>query len=94
MTTLRIEHEIRDYSSWKAAFDSDPLGRQQSGVRRYRVFQPVDDPQFVLIDLDFDDSASAQGFLARMRKVWARVDGTVMMNPRTRIVEPAESKEY
>ena len=33
MPTLQIEHAVRDYDSWKAAFDSDPVGREQEGDR-------------------------------------------------------------
>ncbi len=43
MFTLRIEHQIRDFDAWKAAFDRDPARRQKSGVCRYRVFRPVKD---------------------------------------------------
>jgi hypothetical protein len=31
-TILCIEHSVSD--GWKKAFDSDPLGRDKSGVRR------------------------------------------------------------
>ena len=54
MTILRIEHAVSDYGTWKAAFDSDPAGRAQSGVRRYRIMRPVDDPHYVMIDLEFE----------------------------------------
>jgi hypothetical protein len=72
MHILRIEHQIRDFDSWKAAFDSDPVGRQQSGVRRHRVLRPIDDPNYVMIDLDFDSSSEAEAFLAALRRnVWS-----------------------
>jgi hypothetical protein len=45
--------------AWKAAFDSDPVGREKSGVRRYRVLRPVDDPNYVMIELEFDSSPEA-----------------------------------
>ncbi len=32
MHILRIEYQIHNFDSWKAAFDSDPAGRQQSGA--------------------------------------------------------------
>jgi len=37
MTILRIEHPIPDFDAWKKAFDSDPVGREKSGVRRYQI---------------------------------------------------------
>jgi hypothetical protein len=44
MTTLHIEHAIRDFDTWKKAFESDPAGRERSGVRCYQVSRPIDDP--------------------------------------------------
>jgi hypothetical protein len=94
MVIVRIEHPVPDYDVWKEAFDSDPVGREGSGVRRYRILRAVDDPYQVMVDLEFDHSADAEGFLASMRTVWGRVAGTIMANPLARIVEAVEAKEY
>ncbi len=94
MTILHIEHPIRDFDTWKKAFDSDPAGRERSGVRSYQVLRPIDDPNYVMIDLDFDSSRTAEAFLAAMREVWSRVEGKIIESPRVRIVEVVESKEY
>jgi hypothetical protein len=94
MYMLRIEHPVPNYEGWKQAFDSDPVGRQKSGVRRYRILQPVDDPNCVMIDLEFDTVSQAVALLAAMRVVWGRVEGTIMSNPQSRIVETVEMKEY
>ena len=71
MPTLRIEHAVPSFDGWKRAFDNDPANRKSSGVRRYRISQAVDDPNYVTIDLDFDTVAEAQGLLAAMEQVWA-----------------------
>ena len=94
MVTLRIEHPIFDFVSWKKAFDSDPVGRERSGVRRYRILRPLDDPNYVMIDLEFDTASQAEALLAAMRNVWKNVDGTIMTNAQTRIAEMVESREY
>lgn len=94
MYILRIEHAVPDFASWKKAFDSDPVGRNKSGVRRYRVSRPIDDPHYVMIDLEFDTASQAEALLAAMRVVWGRVDGKVMTNPQARIVEAVEAREY
>ena len=65
MYLLQIEYPIADYDAWKAAFDADRLDRAGSGVRRYRILQPTDDPNYVVIDLEFDD-------LARPTHIWLR----------------------
>jgi len=93
MTVLRIEHKVPSFDGWKKAFDSDPLGRKQSGVLRYRIFRPSDDPNYVIIDLEFDELNKAEATLARLRKLWTQVEGKVMVNPQTRILSMVESIE-
>jgi hypothetical protein len=94
MYILRIEHPVPDFGGWKKAFDSDPVGREKSGVRRHRILRSIDDPNFVLIDLEFDTSSQAEALLAAMRLVWGRVTGKIVMSPQARIVEVVEAKEY
>jgi hypothetical protein len=91
MFILKIEHPIPDYASWKKAFDDDPAGRKKSGVRQYRILRPVDNPNYVMIDLEFDTMKEAEGLLAAMRLIWKGVQGTIMSDPKTRIVEAVET---
>ena len=94
MHELRIEHPVPDYDSWRAAFEGDPIGRERSGVRRYRILRPADDPNYVMIDLEFDGPSEAEAMHDALRRLWSGVEGTVMMNPRARVVEVVESEEY
>lgn len=94
MYILRIEHPVPDFDGWNRAFESDPVGREKSGVRRYRVLRPTNDANYVMIDLEFDTAGQAEVLLAGMREVWGRVEGTIVMNPQARIVEVVETKEY
>jgi hypothetical protein len=93
MPTLRIEHAVPDFNGWKRAFDSDPADRKGSGVRRYRVLRSVDDPNYVMIDLEFDSLEDAEGLLAKMRRVWSGDGQKVMRNPQARIVDTVETTE-
>ena len=94
MTILRIEHPVPDFERWKQAFDSDPVGRTQSGVSRYRILRLADDPNYVMIDLEFDTAAEAEVLLAAMRRVWTGAGAAVSSNQRARIVETVEAKAY
>jgi hypothetical protein len=87
---LRIEHSVPDYDGWKRAFDGDPADRKGSGVRRYQVFRSVEDPNYVMIDLEFDTQREAKGLLETMRGVWAGPGKDVMLNPEARIVDSVE----
>jgi hypothetical protein len=90
MYVLRVEHPVPDFDAWKQAFDSDPVGRQRGGVRRYSIMRAVDDPNDVLIDLEFESVSEAEAFLERLREMWSRVE--VMRDPKGRVVEQVESK--
>jgi hypothetical protein len=92
MHVLRIEHSVPNYDAWKEAFDGDPIGRERSGVRRYRILRAADDPNYVMIDLEFDGASEAEIAHAALRELWSRVD--VMRSPQARIGEAVESKEY
>jgi hypothetical protein len=94
MTVLQIEHKVPNYDGWKKAFDSDPIDRKKSGVKSYRVYRPKDDPNYVVIDLVFDDFDKAQMALNALRSLWSKVEGTVMVNPKSRILDVVEFTEY
>ena len=94
MIVLQIEHNVPNFDGWKKAFESDPIDRKKSGVRRYRVFRPTDDPNYVIIDLEFDNITDAKAALSALRSLWVQVEGKVMVNPQTRILDVVESKEY
>ena len=94
MPVVRIEHAVPDFERWQQAFASDPADRKGSGVRRYQVYRLTDDPNYVMIDLEFDSMSQAEATLTSLRELWSRVEGQIMRNPQARIVEVVESKEY
>lgn len=93
MFILRIEHSTSSFEQWKRMFDSDPVGRARSGVRAYRIMRPVDDAYQVMIELEFDTSQQAEALLAALHQLWGQIEGDVIMNPQTQIVEVVEARE-
>jgi hypothetical protein len=93
MPTLRIQHAVSSFEAWKRAFDSDPMGRKSAGVRRYRVQRPIDDPAFVMIDLELDSIAEAERLLENLRTLWNGAAKAVMKDPAAWVVETVESTE-
>ena len=90
MFTLQIEHGIKDFAMWRNAYNGDPLGRAVSGVVAERVFRPLGDEHYVVLDLDFATSGEAEAFLARLRaQVWSTPASSPALagGPQTRIVE-------
>lgn len=93
MITLRIEHKIANYDGWKKAFDSDPINRKQSGVKRYRVYRPIDDTNFIIIDLDFDNLEKAQAAQVALMNIFPKIEGTLVFGVQIKIMNVIESKE-
>lgn len=93
MIVLQIEHLVPNFDGWKKVFESDPINRKKAGVRRYRIFRPVDNPNYVIIDLEFDNLQEAQEALAALQKLWQKVEGIVMNDPKTRILEIIEATD-
>ena len=97
MHLLQIEYPVPDYDAWKAAFEEDRLDRRGSSVRRYRVLRTTDDPNYVVIDLEFDEASEAQAYLAALQRVVyssREASSTIGDGPQTRIAEVVEAGEY
>jgi hypothetical protein len=92
MHVLRVEHPVSDYDDWKKAFDNDPIGRRKLGVVRYRILRAADDPNYVMIDLEFEGANEADRMHNALRELWGQVD--VIRDPQTRTAELLETKEY
>jgi hypothetical protein len=90
MPIVRIEHGVPNFEKWKQAFDSDPADRKGSGVRRYEVLRGRDDPNYVMIDLEFDSMGEADAFLRNMERIWGGPGKAVMQNPRARVADRVE----
>ena len=91
MYILQIEHPVPNYEGWKKAFDSDPVNRKKSGVHRYKISRKIDDPNYIIVDLEFDNLSDAEACHEKLRHLWNRVQGTVMNNPQSRIIEVIDS---
>lgn len=92
MVTLHIEHAITDFATWAAAFGRFAEARQNAGVRAHRVQRRVDDPLYLVIDLDFDTVESATAFRDFLHSViWSTPDNAPALRgqPTTTVLEMA-----
>ena len=91
MPTLHIQHPITDFDVWAKAFQRFADARNQAGVRAQRVRRPVDDPSYVVIDLDFDSTDQAVAFRRFLEaQVWGNQENAPALagTPQTMILEP------
>jgi len=75
MPTLHIEHAITDRDVWIGAFARFAEARRNAGVVTQRVRQPVDDPHYIVVDLEFDTLQEAESFKTFLESVvWQSAD--------------------
>jgi len=95
MTTLRIEHAIHDYQIWQQAFDSFAEARAKAGVRSFTIRQPVDDPKYLMLDLEFDTEGQAEAFADFLHQhIWSSPASSPALAgaPQTRILGVVRSE--
>ena len=93
MIILQIEHEVPSYEGWKKAFENDPVNRKKAGVRRYKIYQRIDNPNYVFIDLEFDNLKEAEDTYTALKNLWKKIDGKIILNPQISILKLIESKD-
>lgn len=97
MYSLHIEHEVRDFDMWTTAFNRDPVDRAKSGVVAHRISRTVDDPNYIVIELDFERPEEAAALLHRLEtEVWSRPQAAPALSgkPTTRILNTVAAKVY
>ncbi len=77
MATLHIEHPITDLETWLGAFGRFAEARQKAGVKAQRVHHPIDDDQYIYVELDFDGAGAAEAFKGFLETtVWSSPDAS------------------
>jgi hypothetical protein len=71
MTTLHVENTVNDYEAWKETFDKFDRARRDRGMRSYRLTRDHEDPQKVIVDMEFDSTTRAEEFREFLRGVIA-----------------------
>src|SRR5690242_14989082 len=95
MIMLHIEHSVADFDKWQASFATFEDFRQQSGVCRYQISRPIDNPNFAMIDLEFNSLPEAEALLEGVKQIWGRgINGTLINNPQWRFSEVVHAKEF
>ena len=96
MATLRIEHAIHDYDLWLKVFDSFEQVRAEAGVRSFAIRQPVNNPKYLMLDLEFDTQGQAESFAGFLHdRVWSSPTSSPALadRPQTRILDLRRKQE-
>ncbi len=64
MPYVLIRHKVQDYAAWKSAFDEHGAARQAAGSKGGHLMRNADDPNELIIVLEWDDLGKARQFTA------------------------------
>lgn len=67
MATLFVRHKVKDFGTWKSAYDDFDHDRQSMGVTGHGVYQADGDPNDVTVYHDFESMDAAKSFAASAR---------------------------
>ena len=91
MIVLRLEHKAPSYEEWKRTFDSDPINRKRSGVKHYRIYRAIDNPNHVVMEFEFTTLSEAQKVLDALDNFWEKTAGSILVNPKAQFFDIVES---
>lgn len=91
MTVIHIEHPVPNFDGWRKAFTADPIDRKSSGVKKYRLYRSSTNPNYVAIELEFDNLQDAENTLSKLQVLWGNVEGSIMTGPKAQIFEIIET---
>jgi hypothetical protein len=81
MTRLFIRHAVKDYKTWRAAYDRFESDRQRMGVTGAAVFKGTAFPEDVIIWHDFASLEAAQAFVGSEKLREAMAGAGVVSQP-------------
>ena len=87
MALLAIQHQVRDYQTWRAVYDSMSEVLQQWGVTEDSVHQLEGAPNTILVLHHFATVAQAQGFLTNRELQAAMQHAGMVREPRVEIYD-------
>jgi hypothetical protein len=62
MALMVVHHKVRDYATWRPAYDAHEPSRVGAGITNGRVYRNAEDPNDLVILLDVADAAQARAW--------------------------------
>ena len=87
MAHLFIRHKVKDYTAWKATFDSFIETRRAGGEKSYQIFHPDDELNNLLLLFEWDSLENARAFMANPQLKDAMGEAGVIEAPEAYFLE-------
>ena len=86
---LTVHIKVKDYATWRTAYDGHEKGRVSAGITNGRVFRSAEDPNDVVILQDVTDVAKARAWLGSTEIKTAMEKSGVVGSPSIRFAAAA-----
>jgi heme-degrading monooxygenase HmoA len=94
VTVLVVQHKVSDFDTWKAVFDEDESRRREHGAQRHWVYRTVEDPNDVVVAVEFSSADAARSFVQDPGLRGAMERGGVQGEPHVHLRDEVEAVEY
>ena len=94
MTVLVVQHRVRDFDAWKPVFDEHESSRREHGAQRHWLYRTVEDPNDVVVAVEFPSVDAARSFTQDPGLREAMERGGVEGEPHVHLRDEVEAVEY
>lgn len=94
MAILVVQHRVRDFDAWKPVFDDHEKARRRHGAVRHWIYRDPNDPNDVVVAVEFPGPDAAREFLEDPSLAEAMSRAGVEGEPHVHIREQVEMMEY
>jgi len=89
-----VQHQVRDYDTWKAVFDEHEAIRRRHGATSHELYQGLEDRNQVTVVNRFPSKEQAEAFAADPSLKEAMQRGGVISEPRITWAQETEAVDY
>ncbi len=86
MVTTILTHEVKNYDTWRIAFDSDASNRAKMGVNITGVFQSAENPNLITVIGEVSSMEAIKEFMGNPELKAAMEKGGVIGMPDMKIL--------
>jgi hypothetical protein len=92
---ILVQHQVRDFASWKPVFkEQGGLVRTRHGATGHRLYRSLDDPNDVVVAVEFPADELARSFLADPALKEEMEQAGVQGQPTVVLCEEVEAVSY
>lgn len=92
MINILLKHTVENYDAWKPGFDANDSTRRENGQVGYELFRVSDDPNEIVMMMEWDTAENAQRFLEESDVRERMAELGVVGEPEIYFLDSIESK--